>query len=281
MGMEMGELIKTEGLSHVFFDQDGNAVKALNGIDLTIRDGEFVVILGPNGSGKSTLARHFNALLIPTAGECFVAGMSVREPENLWTIRQTVGMVFQNPDNQIVAAIVEEDVAFGLENLGLPPAAIAARIDEALALTGMADYRYHAPHLLSGGQKQRVAIAGVLAMRPRCLVLDEPTQMLDPVGRREVLSTVHRLNREEGIAVIHITHYVDEAMNATRVIVMDAGRIVLEGTPLTVLAQSDRLREVGIEVPLAVELSDRLRKMGLAVPKTVLTDDELAVALCQ
>lgn len=254
---------------------------ALEDIDLGIGEGEFVAIIGANGSGKSTLAKHFNALLVPSGGDCLVGGLSTLRAENVWPIRQMVGMVFQNPDNQIVAAVVEEDVAFGPENLGVAPREIASRVTEALQLTGMSDYRNHGPHLLSGGQKQRVAIAGVLAMRPRCLVLDEPTAMLDPLGRREVLATVIRLNKEERITVVYITHFMEEAAAADRVVVLDAGRVVMSGRPEEIFDRVDELRAYGLEAPLAADIAERLRAEGLALPARVTTDEELAVALCR
>ena len=276
----MGEFITTENLCHNYFDADGGKLSALDNINIKIDGGEFVAVIGTNGSGKSTLAKHFNALLLPDAGQCIVEGMNTRNPENLWRIRQMVGMVLQNPDNQIVAAIVEEDVGFGPENLGVQPAEIRRRVDAALELVGMSQYREHAPHLLSGGQKQRVAIAGVLAMHPRCLVLDEPTAMLDPVGRHEVLATVKRLNKEQGITVIYITHFMEEAVRADRVIALDDGKIVLEGTPRQVFSQVDRLKAMGLDVPLAAEIAHRLRSAGFDIAGNIITDEELAVILC-
>jgi energy-coupling factor transport system ATP-binding protein len=278
---EFMEMITVEEMCHTYIASDGNEVKALDNINLSINSGEFVAIIGSNGSGKSTLAKHFNALLVPTAGECFVQGISTRDAGRLWDIRQTVGMVFQNPDNQIVAAIVEEDVAFGPENLGVPSADIQKRVTDALIAVGMEEYRHHAPHLLSGGQKQRVAIAGVLAMRPLCLVLDEPTAMLDPRGRDEVVSTVRRLNQEEGITVIYITHFMEEAVAADRVIVMDAGKVAFSGTPVQVFSQVDRLKELGLDVPLAAEMVARLQRKGLKLEPEIITNEELAVALCR
>jgi len=276
----MGEIIAIENMCHVYAAFDGSEVKALDNINLNISRGEFVAIIGTNGSGKSTLAKHLNALLTPTSGVCRIAGMNTAEPENLWQIRQKVGMVFQNPDNQIVAAIVEEDIAFGPENLGIDPAEITVRVREALRLVDMEEYRHHAPHLLSGGQKQRIAIAGVLAMRPQCLVLDEPTAMLDPQGRREVLATVSRLNKEEGITVVYITHFMEEAVAADRVVVMEQGKIIDDAHPAQVFSQVERLKGIGLDVPLAAEVGYRLRKLGFAIPENVITDDELAVALC-
>lgn len=275
----MGEMIRTVNLCHSYHGPDGTEVAALEDINLTVAEGEFVAVIGANGSGKSTLAKHFNALLEPTAGDCLVNGFSTRQADNIWPIRQRVGMVFQNPDNQIVAAVVEEDVAFGPENLGVPPREIAERVTQALALVGMSDYRHHGPHLLSGGQKQRVAIAGVLAMRPRCLVLDEPTAMLDPLGRREVLATVVRLNREEKITVVYITHFMEEAAAADRVVVLDRGRVALAGRPAEVFRRVAELKALGLDAPLAAEVAERLRADGVAVPGGVITEEELAVAL--
>jgi len=277
----VGEIIRAIKLRHCYPGPDGTEVVALEDIDLRVDEGEFVAVIGANGSGKSTLAKHFNALLVPTGGDCLVGGMSTRRPENVWSIRQMVGMVFQNPDNQIVAAVVEEDVAFGPENLGVAPREIAARVDAALALVGMSDYRHHGPHLLSGGQKQRVAIAGVLAMRPKCLVLDEPTAMLDPLGRREVLATVVRLNREEGITVVYITHFMEEAVAADRVVVLDEGRVAFAGRPAEVFSRVDELKALGLDAPPAAEVAALLRAEGIAVPAGVITAEELAVALCR
>ncbi|HEY3364581.1 MAG TPA: energy-coupling factor transporter ATPase [Symbiobacteriaceae bacterium] len=254
---------------------------ALDQVSLAVGRGEFVAVLGMNGSGKSTLARHFNALLLPREGHVLVDGMDTADEKHLWDIRDRVGMVFQNPDNQIVAAIVEEDVAFGPENQGCPPPEIRQRVAEALATVGMTAMRDRAPHLLSGGQKQRVAIAGVLALRPACLVLDEPTAMLDPSGRAEVVEVVHRLNREFGIAVVWITHFMEEAALADRVVVMAEGRIQLAGTPREIFVQSQRLRELRLDVPPAVAVADRLRASGILLPDSILTLDELVEALCR
>jgi energy-coupling factor transport system ATP-binding protein len=277
----MEDMIKVRGLVHRYSPQTESETLALAGIDLDVRPGEFLVIIGHNGSGKSTLAKHINALLLPDEGEVWVNGLDATLPENLWRVRQTAGMVFQNPDNQIVATVVEEDVAFGPENLGVPQPEIVARVDRSLAAVGMESYRTHAPHLLSGGQKQRVAIAGILAMQPACIILDEATAMLDPGGRAEVLATVRRLNREQGITVIHITHYMDEAVEADRVLVMEEGRIVLGGTPREVFAQVDHLRELGLDVPQVTELAQQLKQAGLDVPADALTIDELVDCLCR
>lgn len=254
---------------------------ALNQVGLAVRPGEFIAVLGMNGSGKSTLARHLNALLLPRDGSVLVDGMDTREEQHLWAIRDRVGMVFQNPDNQIVAAVVEEDVAFGPENQGRPPAEIRQRVAEALAAVGMSHMRERAPHLLSGGQKQRVAIGGALALRPACLVLDEPTAMLDPSGRAEVADVVHRLNRELGMAVVWITHFMEEAALADRVIVMADGRVQLEGPPRTVFNQPDQLRAFRLDVPPAVSAAERLRAEGVPLPEGILTLQELVEALCQ
>ena len=277
----MEDIIQTKELCHLYPNGDGELIRALDKITLNVKRGEFVAIIGTNGSGKSTLAKHFNALLTPSAGQCLIDGLSVMEEKNVWDIRQKVGMVFQNPDNQIVAAVVEEDVAFGPENLGVPPAEIRRRVDEALESVGMSEFRYRGPHLLSGGQKQRVAIAGVLAIRPACLVLDEPTAMLDPRGRQEVLSTVMRLNRELGMTIVYITHFMEEAVAADRVVVMEKGRIIREGTPKEIFSQVEEIVALGLEVPLAAEVAWHLRKQGLTLPADIITDEELAQALCQ
>ena len=276
----MAEFIRAEHLSHVFHAGEEDACRALSDVSLSIADGEFLAVLGTNGSGKSTLARHFNALLLPTEGRCTVAGLDTKETQELWRIRQLVSMVFQNPDNQIIAAVVEDDVAFGPENLGIEPAEIRVRVRDALAAVGMERYRTAATHLLSGGQKQRVAIAGALAMRTRCLVLDEPTAMLDPLGRQEVLQTVQRLHRERGITVIYITHFMEEAAAADRVIVMEEGRIAAEGTPREVFQDVSGMKARGLDVPLAVELAALLRADGISLPQDLLTDKELVRALC-
>lgn len=274
------DIIRATNLSFYYKGEGEKLIRALHSINLTVKSGEFVAVLGPNGSGKSTLARHFNALLLPGEGEVWVDGYSTRDESNRWLIRQTAGMVFQNPDNQIVATTVEEDVAFGPENLGLPPAEIRRRVEEALHLVGMSSYRRHAPHLLSGGQKQRVAIAGVIAMRPKCLILDEPTAMLDPRGRREVLETVRRLNREEGITVIYITHFMEEAVFADSVLILSAGRLILQGSPAEVFLKQEWLREMGLDVPPVVELTGELRAAGINIPSDVLTVDGLVNLLC-
>lgn len=274
-------MIEVKELEHLYPSTGSTEeVKAVAGVNLTISQGEFVAIIGHNGSGKSTLAKHFNGLLLPTTGQVLVEGLDTSLEDNVWEIRRQVGMVFQNPDNQLVATTVEEDVAFGPENLGLPSQEIRNRVDEALALVRMEEFKNKEPHLLSGGQKQRVAIAGVIAMRPRYLVLDEPTAMLDPQGRKEVMATVQRLNQEEGLAVVHITHYMDEAVNADRVLVMEHGRIMLEGKPREVFAQVEDLKKLRMDVPQMTELASLLRQGGLSVPMDILTVEEMVKCLC-
>ena len=252
---------------------------ALRGVSAQVQRGEFVAVLGANGCGKSTLAKHFNAILLPESGAVTVEGMSTADDEMLYSIRQKVGMVFQNPDNQIVATVVEEDVAFALENLGVPPQEIRTRIDEALEMAGIYKHRGKAPHKLSGGQKQRVAIAGVIAMRPDCLILDEATAMLDPRGREKVMSTIHRLNKDFGITVVAITHYMEEAAQADRVLVMSKGEVVLQGTPVEVFSKVDRLRQLHLDVPQAAELREELVKAGVPMPEGIITEDDCAAAL--
>ena len=272
-------IIKTEQLTFRYTTEEGVAPTVLDGIDLAIEPGTFVAILGHNGSGKSTLAKHMNAILLPSGGKIYVDGMDTADESLLLDIRRQVGMVFQNPDNQIVASVVEEDVAFGPENLGVPSEEIRRRVDGVLEQVGMSGYARHAPHLLSGGQKQRVAIAGVLAMRPRCIVLDEPTAMLDPVGRREVLDTVKQLNREQGITVVLITHHMDEAAQAHRLIVMHDGRVMADGSPAEVFRDVEGLRALGLEVPEPVALMYELRRAGVEVPLDTLTVEDCAAAL--
>ena len=276
----MAEIIRTENLQYAYPAEEGEEpVYVLDGVDLAIEKGSFVVVLGHNGSGKSTLAKTFNGVLLPAGGKVYVEGLDTSNANLLLAIRQRVGMVFQNPDNQIVANVVEEDVAFAPENLGVPGEEIRRRVDEALAAVGMSEFVRHAPHLLSGGQKQRIAIAGVLAMEPDCVVLDEATAMLDPVGRREVLETVHRLNREKGITVVLITHHMNEAEQADRVVVMDDGHLVMDGTPAEVFTQVEKLRSMGLTVPDTVDLLDRLRRDGVDVPLDALTVDACADAI--
>lgn len=274
-----GTIVKTEQLSFSYTNAEEASPIILDGVDLEIAEGSFVAVLGHNGSGKSTLAKHMNAILLPTGGKVWVAGMDTAVDANLLQVRSTVGMVFQNPDNQIVANVVEEDVAFAPENLGVPPEEIRRRVDEALRLVGMYAYREHAPHLLSGGQKQRVAIAGVIAMRPRCIVLDEPTAMLDPTGRDEVLRTIRLLNREHGVTVVLITHHMDEAAQADRLVVMAKGNIIADGPPREVFQDVEGLRAVSLTVPETVELLYELRQEGLDVPLSAISDEECAEAL--
>lgn len=272
-------MIEIQDLVYEYKNNDNEITQALRGVNLDIGKGEFVVIIGHNGSGKSTLAKHINAIFLPTQGNVKVMGLDTKDPQNLWKIRQNAGMVFQNPDNQIVATIVEEDVAFGPENLGIPSGEIRKRIDHALELVDMQKYAHHGPHLLSGGQKQRIAIAGIIAMKPQCIILDEPTAMLDPSGRREVIETVKKLNKEEGITVVHITHYMDEAVDADRVIVMEQGQIVLEGTPRQIFSKVDKLKHLGLDVPQVTELAFQLGKEGISIDSDILTVDEMVMKL--
>ncbi len=268
------------GLTHSYETEEGKEFKALDNISCQIRKGEFTAIIGTNGSGKSTLARHLNALLLPTSGDILVEGMSVNEEENLWPIRQKVGMVFQNPDNQIVAAVVEEEVAFGPENIGVPREEIIRRVDSALEKVGMTKYRKHSPAMLSGGQKQRIAIAGVLAMKPDCIILDEPTAMLDPMGRKEVMDTIHELNRNEGISVVLITHFMEEAVTADRVLVVNKGHLAMDGTAREIFSQAETLKKIGLDVPVPAELAHLFHEKGMAVREDCMTDQELGDALC-
>lgn len=267
-------------VSHTFETEEGKTFDALKDVTAQIKKEEFTAIIGTNGSGKSTLARHLNALLIPTEGELIVEGMRTSDAGRVWDIRQKVGMVFQNPDNQLVAAVVEEDVAFGPENLGVPPEEIRERVDLALEKVGMTSYRKQAPSMLSGGQKQRVAIAGVLAMKPDCIVLDEPTAMLDPKGRKEVMDTIHELNKTEGITIVLITHFMEEAVTADHILVIDRGVLKMEGTPREIFSQADKVTEIGLDVPVPADLARRLRKKGMAVSEKCMTDEELGEALC-
>ncbi|HHU64110.1 MAG TPA: energy-coupling factor transporter ATPase [Clostridiales bacterium] len=274
----MNEIIKASGLVYKYDTEE--EVAALDNVNLSINKGEFVVIIGHNGSGKSTLAKHLNALLRPTGGTVIIKGMDTRDPNLTWEIRQTAGMVFQNPDNQLVATVVEEDVAFGPENLGMPPEVIRERVDEALRIVNMSEYSSFAPHLLSGGQKQRVAIAGIIAMRPECIILDEPTAMLDPVGRKEVMDTIKKLNKTERITIIHITHFMEEAVDADRVYVMESGKVVLQGKPKEVFKQVERIKQLGLDVPQITELAYRLNKEGFDIPPDILTVEEMVDVLC-
>ena len=278
----MQAMIRTDALSFSYPVEEGQRrTTALEDVTLSIEKGSFVVGLGHNGSGKSTLAKHFNAVLLPSGGAVYVEGMNTQDEDLLLEIRRRVGMVFQNPDNQIVANVVEEDVAFAPENLGVPTAEIRRRVDDALAAVGMTEFARHAPHLLSGGQKQRVAIAGVIAMEPECIVLDEATAMLDPAGRREVLDTVHRLNRQRGITVVHITHHMSEAEDADRVIVMNDGVVAMDGTPRDIFSRVEELRSLGLAAPDTVELLHRLNGHGMSLPLTAITVDECARAIFQ
>ena len=272
-------IIQARGLTFRYTTAEGVAPTVLDHVDLDIEAGTFVAILGHNGSGKSTFAKHLNAILLPTSGKVYVDGMDTTDEDKLLDIRRTIGMVFQNPDNQIVASVVEEDVAFAPENLGVPSAEIRRRVDEALEAVGMTEYARHAPHLLSGGQKQRVAIAGVIAMRPRCIVLDEPTAMLDPIGRSEVLRTIRQLNQSAGITVVLITHHMDEAAQADRLVVMSKGKVIADGAPRQVFQRVEELKAVGLTVPETVELCWELRKEGLDAPLDALSDEECAKAL--
>ena len=279
-------IIKTVKVAFDYFkyDEDGNVQetqRAVDNVNIDIPEGSVVAVLGHNGSGKSTFAKHINALLLPTEGTVWIDGMdTLKEPE-LWKIRQKAGMVFQNPDNQIIGTVVEEDVGFGPENMGVPTDDIWKRVDESLAKTGMTAYRHHSPNKLSGGQKQRVAIAGVMAMRPKCIVLDEPTAMLDPNGRKEVLEAVRQLNREEKVTVVLITHYMEEVIHADHVYVMDEGHVVMEGTPREIFSQVETLKKYRLDVPQVTLLAWELKKSGVDIPEGILTTEELVNALCQ
>ncbi len=275
----MSAIIQTDDLRFSYPAAEGETPVVLDGVTLSIEAGSFVAVLGHNGSGKSTLAKHMNAILLPSGGTVYVDGIDTADEDKLLDIRRAVGMVFQNPDNQIVANVVEEDVAFAPENLGVPPEEIRQRVDDALKAVNMYGYREHAPHLLSGGQKQRVAIAGVIAMRPRCIVLDEPTAMLDPTGRRDVLNTIKTLNRERGVTVVLITHHMDEAAQAGRLIVMAKGKVVADGAPKAVFSQVEELQKVGLTVPQTTQLLWELRQEGCDVPLDALSDEECAQAL--
>ncbi len=273
-------IVKLEQVSFSYPAVEGRPHTALKDVTLEVEEGSFVAVLGHNGCGKSTLAKHMNAILLPLGGKVWVAGMDTADESRWLDVHRTVGMVFQNPDNQIVANVVEEDVAFAPENLGVPSPEIRRRVDEALEIVGMSKYARHAPHRLSGGQKQRVAIAGVIAMQPRCIVMDEPTAMLDPVGREEVLKTIRRLNREQHTTVVLITHHMDEAAMADRLVVMDHGEVIADGTPRTVFQKVELLRSVGLTVPDTVELLYELRQAGLDLPLDALSVEECAQAIC-
>ena len=277
-------MIKIQKLIHDYIkrDDEGNVAgtqRAIDGVDLDVKTGQFIAILGHNGSGKSTLAKHLNALLFPTEGTVWVDGMDTSDEKNLWEIRREAGMVFQNPDNQIIAQVVEEDVGFGPENIGVPTDEIWKRVEESLKAVGMWEHRKKSPNRLSGGQKQRVSIAGVIAMEPKCIVLDEPTAMLDPTGRREVISAAMKLNRTKGITIILITHYMEEAINADRIIVMDRGKVAMQGTPREIFSQVERMKELQLDVPQVTLLAHELRGLGLKIPDSILTKEELAAAL--
>ena len=280
------KMIKTDKLVFEYAkrDEEGNIIgtsRAIDEVSLDIEPGQFIAILGHNGSGKSTLAKHMNALLVPSDGTMWVDGMDTKEDEHLWDVRQSAGMVFQNPDNQIIGTVVEEDVGFGPENLGVPTEEIWQRVEDSLKAVGMIEYRHHSPNKLSGGQKQRVAIAGVMAMRPKCIVLDEPTAMLDPNGRKEVLRSVMELRKREHITVILITHYMEEVVDADHVFVMDHGHVVMQGTPREIFSQVDTLKHYRLDVPQVTILADELRKRGLDIPAGVLKKEELVEILCR
>ena len=265
-------------------DEDGNVIgssRAIDQVDLDVKEGQFIAILGHNGSGKSTLAKHINAILVPTEGTVWVDGRDTKDPEELWNVRQSAGMVFQNPDNQIIGTVVEEDVGFGPENLGVPTDEIWQRVEESLKAVGMLSYRYASPNKLSGGQKQRVAIAGVVAMEPKCIVLDEPTAMLDPMGRKEVLKTVQKLRKQKQVTVILITHYMEEVVDADKIYVMDHGHVVMEGTPRETFSRVEELKSYRLDVPQVTILADELRKRGLDIPAGILKKEELVEALCR
>ena len=288
MNKEAMKMVKTKDLTYEYvrvLETDHGTkeekVAALKNVNIEINKGDFVAVLGHNGSGKSTFAKHINALVQPTGGTLWVDDMDTKNDELVWEIRQTAGMVFQNPDDQLVATVVEEDIAFGPENMGVEPKEIRKRVDEALATVRMSEYATHTPSKLSGGQKQRIAIAGVLAMKPKCIVLDEPTAMLDPVGRRDVMETIERLNREEGITMILITHYMDEAVRADKVFVIDDGDLVMQGTPKEIFSQVETLQKYGLDVPQVTEVAYLLRKEGVELPADILTIEEMVGAICQ
>ena len=280
------EMIHSENLIYEYDkrDEEGNVIgtnRAIDGVNIDVPQGSFVAILGHNGSGKSTLAKHMNAILVPTGGTMWVDGRDTKDPAELWNVRQTAGMVFQNPDNQIIGTVVEEDVGFGPENLGVPTDEIWKRVEDSLKAVGMLEYRTHSPNKLSGGQKQRVAIAGVIAMEPKCIVLDEPTAMLDPNGRREVIGAVEKLQKEKNVTVILITHYMEEVIDADQVFVMDDGHIVMHGTPREIFSRVDELKRYRMDVPQVTMLAEELRNRGLDLPRGILRREELVEALCQ
>ena len=276
----MKDIVSVKDVSFEYVTED-STFKAIDDLTLSVKQGEFVVVIGHNGSGKSTLSKNLNAILMPTKGDIYIYGLNTKDEERLWDIRQTAGMVFQNPDNQIVATIIEEDVAFGPENLGIEPVEIRKRVKEALTSVGMYELKDRQPHLLSGGQKQRVAIAGIIAMKPKCIIFDEATAMLDPSGRKEVMNTIKRLNKEENITIMHITHFMEEAVDADRVIVMEKGKKVLEGTPKQVFSKVEKLKSIGLDVPYMTELSKELKEEGMDIEGDILTVDEMVMKLCQ
>ncbi|RDY22739.1 energy-coupling factor transporter ATPase [Romboutsia maritimum] len=276
----MDNIVEVNNISFEYITEESK-FKAIDRLSLNVSQGEFLVIIGHNGSGKSTLSKNLNAILLPSEGDIIIDGINTKDEENVWNIRQTAGMVFQNPDNQIVATVVEEDVAFGPENLGLESKEIRKRVDESLKSVGIYELRDRQPHLLSGGQKQRVAIAGIIAMKPKCIIFDEATAMLDPSGRKEVMKTIKRLNKKENITTIHITHFMEEAVEADRVVVMEKGRKILEGTPKEVFSNIDKLKKIGLDVPCMTELSSELKKEGLNIESNILTVDEMVMELCQ
>ncbi len=282
----MKKMVQTDDLIFEYAkrDEEGNVIgsyRAIDQVNLEVEEGQFIAVLGHNGSGKSTLAKHLNAILVPTEGTVWVDGTNTSDPNELWNVRQSAGMVFQNPDNQIIGTVVEEDVGFGPENLGVPTDEIWQRVEDSLKAVGMISYRHHSPNKLSGGQKQRVAIAGVIAMKPRCIVLDEPTAMLDPNGRKEVLRTVEELRKKEKVTVILITHYMEEVIDADKVFVMDHGHVVMEGTPREIFSQVDTLKKYRLDVPQGTILADELKKRGLDIPAGILRKEELVEAICR
>ena len=282
----MKKMVQTDDLIFEYAkrDEEGNVIgsyRAIDQVNLVVEEGQFIAVLGHNGSGKSTLAKHLNAILVPTEGTVWVDGTNTSDPNELWNVRQSAGMVFQNPDNQIIGTVVEEDVGFGPENLGVPTDEIWQRVEDSLKAVGKISYRHHSPNKLSGGQKQRVAIAGVIAMKPRCIVLDEPTAMLDPNGRKEVLRTVEELRKKEKVTVILITHYMEEVIDADKVFVMDHGHVVMEGTPREIFSQVDTLKKYRLDVPQVTILADELKKRGLDIPAGILRKEELVEAICR
>ena len=282
----MKKMVQTDDLIFEYAkrDEEGNVIgsyRAIDQVNLEVEEGQFIAVLGHNGSGKSTLAKHLNAILVPTEGTVWVDGTNTSDPNELWNVRQSAGMAFQNPDNQIIGTVVEEDVGFGPENLGVPTDEIWQRVEDSLKAVGMISYRHHSPNKLSGGQKQRVAIAGVIAMKPRCIVLDEPTAMLDPNGRKEVLRTVEELRKKEKVTVILITHYMEEVIDADKVFVMDHGHVVMEGTPREIFSQVDTLKKYRLDVPQVTILADELKKRGLDIPAGILRKEELVEAICR